>query len=356
MSLSPYAKVRAEDVARPGGPRMRSSTCFALIGLAVMTESWNAAAQAPAPVGSSPPASAATAPSTTPTALPTAPGVATAPSPTPVPPATAPAEASVPIATAPASNAPATAPTVTQSVLDKISADAFADTYGSINYNFPKPQGPLALSPSGIAVGGNDFRAFDTAEGFSINWIGVNATYAADPIGGTVSLRMGPSAVRYNAGPDDVNGLQFVKQAYATWKPVGKLTLDLGKWDQPYGSEVADSQLNIDYTRSLLFWYAQPLFFTGLRVDYAPSDAVDLKVFAANGWNNSIDNNRGKSFGAQIVLKPVDQIVFYVGDVVGPEQADFAVVVPGGTTTAVGSDVAGANSHLRNLADLVIDF
>jgi len=233
-----------------------------------------------------------------------------------------------------------------------VSADAFVDAYASANWlNSPKPQGEVSPS-SGLPPGGNGFRAFDSAQGFSLNWIGLNASYAADPIGATIGLRMGPGTTPYNAGSDNANGLQFVKQAYVTWKPVDKLTLDLGKWDEPFGSEVADSQLNMNYTRSFLFWYAQPLFFTGLRVDYAFAAAFDAKVFAANGWNNSIDNNRGKTFGVQFTIVPSDMATIYLGYVGGPEQNDYAT----GAATPTGvTDVANADSHFRQLADVVAD-
>jgi hypothetical protein len=142
----------------------------------------------------------------------------------------------------------------------------------------------------------------------------------------------------------------FVKQAYATWKPVDKLTLDFGKWDEPFGSEVADSQLNMNYTRSGLFWYYQPLFFTGLRVDYALSPMVDVKVFAVNGWNVTWDNNAGKTFGAQVVLTPVSQAVFYLGAAFGPEGTDTV-----GGTMMMPTGSADANNHWRTLVDFVAD-
>ena len=235
-------------------------------------------------------------------------------------------------------------------MLDKISADAFVDAYASYNANGPKPQGPA--SPAGGFPGGNSFRAFDVAQGFALNWLGVNATYAADPIGGTVGLRFGPSAALYNAGPDNTYGMQYVKQAFATWKPASKLQLDFGKFDQPFGSEVADSQLNMNYTRSVLFWYIQPLFFTGLRATIPIADQFSILAFAANGWNNTIDNNRGKTFGAQVMIKPADALIMYIGYVGGPEQNDFA---PGGAMMAPVVDVPNANDHWRHLVDFVAD-
>jgi hypothetical protein len=258
-------------------------------------------------------------------------------------------------APASASAAPAT-PVAPGNWYDKFAVDAFVDAYGAINWNWPKPQAPVNAIPS---IGGNGYRALDVAEGFALNWFGVNASYTSDNIGGTIGLRVGPGAGIYNSSspnPTDTQiGLQYVKQAYAEWKPASPLTLDFGKWDQPYGSEVADSQLNMNYTRTVLWWYMQPLFFTGLRVDYAPVDALDVQVFVANGWNNTFDNNRGKTIGAQVMLKPMDSLMLYLGWVGGPEQSDTTTgTAMGGATTI--ADVPDANSHWRNMFDFVADF
>jgi len=217
----------------------------------------------------------------------------------------------------------------------------------------PKPQYGVPL------------RAYDQAQGFAVNWIGLNGAYTADPIGGTISLRFGPAAALYNVAAvtggsaDNSFGMQNVRQAYATVKPADKLTLDAGKFDQPFGSEVPDSQLNMEYTRSMLFNLNQPVFFTGLRLDYAPVDAFDAKLILANGWNNTIDNNRSKTIAAQVMVKPADQFILYLGYAGGPEQTDFvAGVTPPAGSTAPGtpaSDVPDANSHWRHLVDLVAD-
>jgi len=236
---------------------------------------------------------------------------------------------------------------------DKFAADGFVDAYGNIDWNMPKPQ-----------IGTIPLRAYDVAQGFALSWIGANVSYTSDNVGGTVSLRFGPSAVIYGVPAtatgtaDNSFGMQNVRQAYATIKPADKWTLDAGKFDQPFGSEVPDAQLNMEYTRSLLFNLNQPVFFTGVRLDYAPVDAFDIKVIAANGWNNTIDNNRGKTFAAQVMVKPADVLQLYVGWAGGPEQADF-LPVPGGAAPAAGAptgEVADANSHWRHMADLVVDF
>jgi hypothetical protein len=238
------------------------------------------------------------------------------------------------------------------------SGDAFVDAYANVNWNFPRGQFGQAL------------RSYDQAtDGFALSWVGLNASYAADPVGATISLRFGPTASLYHvpatatSTADNNFGLQYVRQAYGTVKG-GPLTLDVGKFDQPFGSEVPDAQLNMEYTRSMLFTLNQPVFFTGLRLDIAPTPMIDIKLIAANGWNNTIDDNTGKTFAAQFSIKPIDQFQIYVGYAGGPERADFlpvpqisptgivAAPLPSGATAG---PVAGADSSWRHLVDVVAD-
>ncbi len=310
-----------------------------LFVLGTMAVAWSGVARAqPAPnrqaAPPAPPAPTEPAPA----------AVAAPPPPTPPPPVeAAPAAPSSPPEAAKAPEPPAA------KWYDAIALEAFVDGYASVNYNFPKPQAPAG------GFGGNQLRAFDTAQGFALHWAGLNASVAPDPVGGTVSLRLGPAALLYN-GTDNAYGLQFVKQAYASWKPggaTGTVTIDFGKYDQPFGSEVADTQYNLNYSRSALYWYAQPLFFTGLRFDWAATDVIDVKLFAANGWNNSVDNNRGKSFGAQLNVKPTADTLIAVGYMGGPEQSDVAITTGTDGATKVADTDAGGN--LKHLVDVVVD-
>lgn len=325
---------------------MRRSTTAVLLLVACLSGAGEAAAQTPPPAPPPPPPPAA-APAAPP---PAAPAAAPPPAPEPAPPP--PVVPAAAPATAPAA-APAAAP---GNWYDKFSADAFADAYGNINWNFPRPQ-----------WGQQNLHAYDQAQGFSLNQIGFNGSYSSDYVGGTVSLRFGPEAAIYNepavtgGTADNSFGMQNVRQAYATLKPADKITFDLGKWDQPFGSEVPDSQLNFFYTRSLLFQLNQPVFFTGLRFDFAASDAVDLKLFIANGWNNTVDDNAAKTFGGQLMLKPLDTLVFYIGGAAGPEQSEFQPA-PFVTPTVVPAAMAptglnlAVNGHWREIVDLVIDY
>ena len=131
---------------------------------------------------------------------------------------------------------------------------AFLDTYVQLNYNMPQPQSPLAGGS-----GGNFGRAYDQHNGFALNWAGLNLAYAPAPVGGTLQLRLGPAATLHNV--TEASGLQYIKQAFASFKPIDTLTIDVGKFDQPFGSEAADTQANSNYSRSYLYGLAQPYFF-----------------------------------------------------------------------------------------------
>lgn len=253
------------------------------------------------------------------------------------------------------------APEPERSWKDDVSIGGFVDTYAGVNVLLPDPQTA------------NTLRAFDTANGFALHWAGVNAEYGGEVVGGTVSLRFGPSAPLYN-GADSDHGLGFVKQAYATFAPrrtKGRLSFDLGKFDTLYGAEGADSQVNFNYTRGALNWLGQPLFHTGLKMELQLSDTIGLTAMVVNGWNNSRDNNRGKSGGLQLFWAPSDRFGVYVGYMVGAEgdreetlscEADTALdgdrgectAMPGADADAVLVVARGVERRLRHFADVIV--
>lgn len=200
----------------------------------------------------------------------------------------------------------------------------FADAYASFNTNLPKR-----------ADDANQLRAFDTTTGFALAWAGADVAYEPAPVGGALSLRLGPAAERYSQtclGDGDVRcdgdvlGLGLVKQAFASWQPLSALRLDLGKFDSPYGVEVAESQDSLLYSRGVVYWLGEPGFHTGLRATVAATPWLTARAMVVNGWNNSIDNNFGKSFGAQLLLAATRDLRLGLGWLGGPEQTDHATV------------------------------
>lgn len=250
---------------------------------------------------------------------------------------------------------------------DQVKVGAFVDAYASANFANPK---------TGVLAPQNRFRAYDQTNGLLFHWVGLDANVDPAPVGAGVSLRFGPSAALYTGSPDNELGLSNVKQAFVAYKPggaAGKVAVSFGKFDTLYGAEVADSQLNVTYTRSVLNYYLQPFFHTGFRVEWQPTEVFQLKALAVNGWNNAVDNNLGKTLGLQAVYKPNDRFLALIGWLGGPEQPDHVKVgcadgtrfdraglacvdAPGTPASDAVVDRGGANRRFRHLVDAIVDW
>lgn len=250
---------------------------------------------------------------------------------------------------------------------DVLKVAAFVDAYYAHNWRRPRPN-----------ANANRYQPYTANTGFSLSWLGLDLGVDPDPIGAVLQLRFGPSVPNLALADFNVpGGIGFVQQGYVAWKPMGKngpLTLMFGKFDTVYGAEVAKSQDNINYSRGFLYNLAQPFFHTGVRADVQVTDALQLKLLAVNGWNDTVDNNRSKSFGGQIVVTPWKDATFAAGYLGGPEEADVVTVTCGPTQTFDGATSAcipappgtpggtsgtvanpGADSRWRHLADVVGD-
>jgi Putative beta-barrel porin-2, OmpL-like. bbp2 len=111
----------------------------------------------------------------------------------------------------------------------------------------------------------------------------------------------------------------------------GSLQFDFGKFVTPAGFEVIESKDNWNYSRGLLYWLAIPLYHQGLRVAYSPNDRVSLTGFVFNGWNNSVDNNTGKSIGVSLSFKPNPALMItenYIGGRKLPATTATGVICP----------------------------
>jgi hypothetical protein len=267
---------------------------------------------------------------------------------------------------------PSEVPPALEPWYEAFSFRVFADAYASLNANFPKPQ-----------ASSNAFRAFDQNNGLALSWVGADVSYAPSPVGGTVSLRFGPTAERLAGScfsqttrcDSEVVGLGLVKQAFVSWVPLREFELDFGKFDAVHGAEVAESQDNLNYTRGALYWLARPAFHTGLRAGWQVLPELRATALVVNGWNNTLDNNLGKTYGLKLGYRPLEELGFELGWIGGPEQDDMALVscpadtaysaqsgtcasVPGMSAREYRVDRGGANAPKawRHLADLVVRY
>jgi hypothetical protein len=127
---------------------------------------------------------------------------------------------------------------------------------------------------------------------------------ADDRVGFRFDLDFGPVADAVNAFEPGGDTFRNIQQAYVSYlAPTGSgLTLDFGRYVTQHGAEVIEAKDNWNYSRSLLFGWAIPFYHTGMRLNYSVNDKVSVGGTISNGWNNSTENNSGKTYSFMATL------------------------------------------------------
>src|SRR6185369_10668790 len=235
------------------------------------------------------------------------------------------AAAPVPAQAAVSSPAPAAAatpaPTGLAGLLGPTTLSGFVDVY--YGYNSNQPIGRTTA-----------FRNFDINSGqFGLNMIELVADKAPDAtasrLGYHVALGFGQAMNFVNSTepgqfPTESNFDQYLKEGYLEYlAPIGKgLQINVGKFVTPAGAEVIETKDNWNYSRGLLFALAIPYFHFGTSAKYAFNSKFALTGYLVNGWNNSVDNNSGKTTGFTAAWTPSGKFTFIENYLVGPEQGD----------------------------------
>jgi hypothetical protein len=99
------------------------------------------------------------------------------------------------------------------------------------------------------------------------------------------------------------------------------LTLDGGKFLTHMGYELIEGHdgWNDNISRSFCFGYAIPFAHTGLRARYDFGESVSAMVMLANGWDNAVENNSNKTFGAQLAVTPIEDLSIIANAIHGAE-------------------------------------
>lgn len=115
-----------------------------------------------------------------------------------------------------------------------------------------------------------------------------------------------------------------VDNLFANWvvSPEHGVDLTLGKFDSPLGLERDDAPLNYQATNSFLFEFGRPIKLTGLMVHDAVSPRFDAYAVVANGWDEDVDVNHGKTGALYGVWSPSLTRHFGLGAVSGNEGDD----------------------------------
>lgn len=217
-----------------------------------------------------------------------------------------------------AQTAPAPAAPPQPQWYEGIKLSGFVDGYYSFNFNRPDS------NTNTYNGGASNFDFYHNA--FSLSMAELDIIKDPSPVGFRVDLDYGPTTDFVTCGAINCNGINApdgafrnVQQAYVTWATPLKVNIDYGKFVTHMGAEVIESKDNWNYTRSLLFAYAIPYYGAGARANYAISDSLFVNGYVLNGWNNVVENNNMKTFGAEIGWTPTPKLPIVL-NWIGPEE------------------------------------
>ena len=197
------------------------------------------------------------------------------------------ADQSSPDNKAPAAAPAASAPTWSVGPID---FSGTVDAYYSWNFNHPAERTNFL------------YNFNQPANQFSLNFAKIAMSHTADPVGFEFDIGYGDATKLISAVSSDTGFDQYIEQAYVIFKPMRAkgFEFDFGKFVTSSGAEVIESYSNWNYSRSLLFSFAIPYYHMGLRTSWPMGKHLTGGFQVVNGWNNSVDNNSGKTLGANV--------------------------------------------------------
>jgi hypothetical protein len=188
---------------------------------------------------------------------------------------------------------------------------------GGYTYNFASPSPDV-----------NALRIFDQ-EANSMLLDLAQLQFVKEPAVGGLGFKLKLSAGEtakyiHSNGLGDTSDPFDLTEAYISYTaPLGKgLRIDFGKFVTYFGAEVIEARDNVNYSRSLLFNYAIPFTHTGLKVSYPISDMFSGALYLVNGWDDTEDNNKGKSVGLSLGVTPMEQLSMLFNFMYGAEKPD----------------------------------
>ena len=205
---------------------------------------------------------------------------------------------------------------------------------------FEEPQ-PVAVS--GFAVGTADYDRVTRSNTFTAGKVGVSLF---KPVGDAYLFAQLTTALEDGASSTEIDNL------LVSWTPhtANKWSLGFGRFDAPIGFERDDEPLNFIPTNSFNFTYARPGKLTGVQVHYTASPRVDVWAVAANGWDVTRDNNRGKTALARVQWIPIPWVTLGFTGVYGPERdssdANQRSLLSTDLTVDRGRFIVGAEANL----------
>jgi len=217
----------------------------------------------------------------------------------------------------------------------------WVDTNYVMNFNHPDRttvnanQGSSIVKGHNVSVEGRTFDIHDQSFNLSLAEVEIEKVPEFGGAGFKFDLAFGETqdiivdSIRGSLGPsaaaDSVTDFDktFQHASVSYIAPIGRgLRFDAGKFVTHIGGETIETAKNWNYSHSFFYTYAIPFQDTGLHVSYPWSDTLYTDFYFLNGWNVTIDNNKGKTMGPSIGWTPLSWLSLCTNYLAGPEQAD----------------------------------
>jgi len=202
---------------------------------------------------------------------------------------------------------------------------------------------PQPVTVSGFAVGRADYDRVTRSNTFTAGKVGLSLF---KPVGDAYLFAQLTTALEDGASSTEIDNL------LVSWTPhsANKWSVAFGRFDAPIGFERDDEPLNLIPTSSFNFTYARPGKLTGVQVHYTASSRFDVWGVVANGWDVTVDNNRGKTALARAQWIPIPWVTLGLTGVYGPErdssEANQRSLLAGDLTIDRGRFIVGAEANL----------
>jgi hypothetical protein len=204
--------------------------------------------------------------------------------------------------------------------------DAYVDLYALHNFNRPSSRT-------------NQLRAFDLeSDALAIGLARLTLAHRPGRLGFRFDAAFGDLSVNYAASdpavvrhPDAARLFSHVEQAFVTVViPLATaIAVDVGKFSTPVGLEDNEVMLNWNYSRSLIFTWAEPTLHTGVRATFSPARALAVSLFWVNGWDsNLLDGSDMRTVAAAVTYRPRPELEVAAVYMVGPEHPPSDATFP----------------------------
>ena len=160
------------------------------------------------------------------------------------------------------------------------------------------------------------------SRGFGLNQAKLEIDAGGDgPVGFRTDLWFGSGARLFRDGlePGPLEDVIYLQQAYGYYQWDNGAELDVGLFGTIAGLEVAESHLNWNYTRGILWAWNEPFSHLGAKFSAPITDELTGTVMLVNGFDNAFDQNSGKSYGLQGSWAPADRFNTTFTWIHGPE-------------------------------------